>query len=316
MPASFYGYIMDTRNISISILVLVIVTASGCVIPFYSAPVDIPPADFNVSSLKESLLGASKQEVISKLGSPTYTFSHAEHDFFIYQRMGTEIILLGVPGMNGYPIYCYSMEFSQEGVLRNVERFDCNAIPELLVNTLRAEARQGQIDSASVLAVQYGEKEYLERLSINNSNAQQALSLIEYGEEYKIKSLSGLTDDDLRKRALDGNPEASYQLYWNKAEPDPHFWLCHSADLGQPQARHRIGMLYWNGAEGIRQDYIESYKWYALAAQVGNYEAWKEIRRISDEVFAGDDSERAEVSIKSWNKGQCQRELMPLSTYE
>lgn len=303
---------MDTRSISIFIVVVCIVAVSGCVIPFISEPVDFPPADFNVSSLKESLLGSSKQEVINKLGPPSYTFSDAEHDLFIYQRMGTEIILLGVPGMNGYPIYCFSMEFDHEGILRDVEKSDCNAIPELLVNTLRAEAKQGQIDSAAVLAVHYGETEYLEGLSINDNNAQRALSLIEYGEKYKSRSLSGLTDDDLIKRALDGNPEASYQLYWNQAEPDPHFWLCHSADLGQSQARYRIGMLYWNGAEGITQDYIESYKWYALAAQVGNYNAWKEIRRIKDEAFDGDDASRTADLIRSWNKGQCEQELMPV----
>ena len=237
-----------------------------------------------------------------------------EYDFFIYQRMGAEIILLGSPGMNGYPIYCYSMEFSHEDVLRDVKKFNCNAIPELLVNTLRAEAKQGQTDSAAVLAVQYGEKEHLERLSINDNNAQRALLLIDYGKEYRGELLSGLTDDELINRALDGNPEASYQLYWNKAEPDPHFWLCHSADLGQSQALYRIGMLYWNGAESVRQDYIESYKWYALAAQVGNYEAWKEIRRINIEVFDGDDTARADALIRSWNKGQCEQALMPLNS--
>ena len=91
-----------------------------------------------------------------------------EYDFFIYQRMGTEIILLGSPGMNGYPIYCYSMEFSHEDVLRDVKKFNCNAIPELLVNTLRAEAKQGQTDSAAVLAVQYGEKEHLVRVHVEH----------------------------------------------------------------------------------------------------------------------------------------------------
>jgi outer membrane protein assembly factor BamE (lipoprotein component of BamABCDE complex) len=315
IAVTFYGYIVLTRNLSIFFVLAVVFAAASCVIPFYSEPVNIPPADFNVSSLNESLRGSSKQEVINKLGTPSHTFRNEKHDYLIYQRMGTEFVLLGVPGMNGYPIYCYSMEFDREGILNNAKKFDCNAIPKLQANTLRAEAKQGQIDSAAVLAVQYGEKEYLNKLSIKDINAQRALSLIEYGENYKGKTLSGLTDDDLRKHALDGNPEASYQLYWNKASPDPYFWLCHSADLGQSQARHRIGMLYWNGAEGIRQDYIESYKWYALAAQVGNYEAWKEIRRINNEVFSSDDADRAEASIRSWNKGQCEQTLIPTNTH-
>jgi outer membrane protein assembly factor BamE (lipoprotein component of BamABCDE complex) len=316
MAAPFYDYMVHTRNLSILFVIVAIFAASGCVIPFYSEPVNIPPADFNISSLNESLRGSSKQEVIRKLGAPSYAFRNEEEDFLIYKRMGNEIVLLGVPGMNGYPVYCYSMEFNREGVLHKVKKFDCNAIPELKANTLRAEAKQGQIDSAAVLAVQYGEKEYLKELSINDINAQRSLSLIEYGENYKGKSLLGLTDDDLRKHALDGNPEASYQLYWNKAAPDPYYWLCHSADLGQSQARYRIGLLYWNGAEGIRQDYIESYKWYALAAEVGNYEAWKEIRRINNEVFDGVDAERAEASIRSWIKGQCEQTLIPINTYE
>ena len=199
-------------------------------------------------------------------------------------------------------------------ILHEVDATDCSLILKLRIRTLRSEAKRGKIDSAAVLAVHYGQSEIIEKLSINNNDAQQILSLIAYGRTYQDYPLAGLTDSDLNKQALEGNPEASYQLYWKKATPDPHLWLCHAADLGHHQARHRLGVLYWYGAEGIKQDYLQSYKWHALAARTGNYESWKEVRRIKSEVLNSEDVMRADMLVRSWNRGQCEQELIPQIT--
>jgi len=174
---------------------------------------------------------------------------------------------------------------------------------------LRSEAIQGRIESASVLAVTFGDFSFLEKKAVESPDAQRVLTLIKQGKSYNSSSLAGLTDTELSSRALKGDPEASYQLYWNKFDPGPHVWLCRAANLGQHEARHRLGVLYWYGSKGLKQDNGQSYKWYVLAARMGNYNAWKELRRIKGKVLTADDIAQANALVRSLQTGQCERDI-------
>jgi hypothetical protein len=64
----------------------------------------------------------------------------------------------------------------------------------------------------------------------------------------------------------------------------------------------------------LKQDNVQSYKWYALSAQSGNYNAWKESRRIKREVLTADDVTQADALVKTWQPGQCERDIIPNNT--
>jgi hypothetical protein len=267
-----------------------------------------PPDDFNVREIRHSLNGSRKEDVIAKLGYPSHIFAGNKASYFIYEKFGTEIQLF-IPYSREYPIYCYIVEFDESGLFQRLDPTSCSTIQKLYLNILRTEAKSGKIASASVLAVSFGEFAPLQEQAIDSAEAQRALTLIKQRERYKKRTLASLNDEQLSKRALTGDPEASYQLYWNKAGPAPHIWLCRAAELGQREARHRIADLYWYGGEGLRQDYLQSYKWYALAAESGDYNAWKRLRQIRSEVLTADDVARADALVRTWQPGGCKLEF-------
>ncbi|MGE0256508.1 MAG: tetratricopeptide repeat protein [Alphaproteobacteria bacterium] len=44
------------------------------------------------------------------------------------------------------------------------------------------------------------------------------------------------------------------------------------AEAGIPQAQYNLGVIYTNG-NGVRRDYVEAYKWFAIALAAGNIDA-------------------------------------------
>jgi len=106
--------------------------------------------------------------------------------------------------------------------------------------------------------------------------------------------------------------DALLQRYWdNTKHQDAKKWLCRSADTGYSEAQYRVGLLYENGAEGVPKDLVRAYMWYRLAAgtdALSDVRAAQEARRIRQELSA-EQAAQAEILIREWKPGQCERKL-------
>jgi hypothetical protein len=84
---------------------------------------------------------------------------------------------------------------------------------------------------------------------------------------------------DLLQRAVAGDARAQFQLadhLWpaHPGDPEPLFWLRAAAVRGDAPAQASLGAVYLNG-DGVPQDFLEAYAWYALATAQGEPEALK-----------------------------------------
>jgi TPR repeat protein len=73
----------------------------------------------------------------------------------------------------------------------------------------------------------------------------------------------------VESRGAAGDARAEYELgrnYWEQTDYRAA-WSCFykAAAQGHAAAQNRLGVMYERGA-GVRQDYVEAYKWYTLAA--------------------------------------------------
>jgi TPR repeat protein len=108
------------------------------------------------------------------------------------------------------------------------------------------------------------------------------------------------------------NDEVYLQFYYNTVEADStsaHRWLCKSADQGNSEARYRLGMLYENGGEGIRKDYVSSYLWYVLSSQSGSYWGGRHALRLRENHLNAESITAAENMVAAWQPGQCEIDL-------
>lgn len=80
----------------------------------------------------------------------------------------------------------------------------------------------------------------------------------------------------LRERALQGDPEAQFNLAKNyeagrgKLKQDyteAERWYRRAAEQGDPFAQASLALLFRFG-KGVAQDYVEAYKWFSLAASL------------------------------------------------
>lgn len=64
------------------------------------------------------------------------------------------------------------------------------------------------------------------------------------------------------------------------------------AEAGIPQAQYNLGVIYTNG-NGIPRDYVEAYKWFAIALTAGNFDAAGalvtiSVRMTKDQIAEGE----------------------------
>lgn len=80
----------------------------------------------------------------------------------------------------------------------------------------------------------------------------------------------------LRERALQGDPEAQFNLAKNyeagrgklkRDYTEAERWYRRAAEQGDPFAQASLGLLFRFG-KGVAQDYVEAYKWFYLAASL------------------------------------------------
>ena len=75
-------------------------------------------------------------------------------------------------------------------------------------------------------------------------------------------------------------------------------WLTKAANQGDAEGQASLGMLYALG-KGVKADLINAHKWITLAADQGNEQAIKALKKLSDKL-----SEKEKISslelVKKW----------------
>ena len=71
------------------------------------------------------------------------------------------------------------------------------------------------------------------------------------------------------------------------------------AEAGIPQAQYNLGVIYTNG-NGIPRDYVEAYKWFAIALAAGHVEAAAALVTIAARMTKQQIAE-AEVRVAAWH---------------
>jgi TPR repeat protein len=147
-----------------------------------------------------------------------------------------------------------------------------------------------------------------------------------------IEKQSEDRSEDTRKLAEDGNIKAIYRVYIGMRdeyiEPVSAWeWLCKAADLGYENAQ--IEVAYWHRESNweflrpdrigwlrkanIRADDRIAYLWYTLAAKGDDKRL-----RIRDNLFSETLSEKeiaeAKDMVSNWKPGQCQSDLMKVTS--
>jgi hypothetical protein len=101
--------------------------------------------------------------------------------------------------------------------------------------------------------------------SVARSNMRKVFS------EYRGDSVLGFDESVIETMALQGDPEAQWQMYWNAANGEALRWLCRAADQSHPMAQQRVGLLFEKGAQGVEKNNMFAYLWYERALQ--NFQA-------------------------------------------
>jgi len=111
------------------------------------------------------------------------------------------------------------------------------------------------------------------------------------------------------------DPVDQYVLALRAEEPDlSRYWLCRSASQ-----RHKLqgGALYQLGDLSLRRyaDSVESYKWFALAAQHGNEIAPRRLEALR-EAMTPEEVQAGEAMAASWQSGNCgdPKHLFPVAS--
>lgn len=71
------------------------------------------------------------------------------------------------------------------------------------------------------------------------------------------------------------------------------------AEAGIPQAQYNLGVIYTNG-NGIPRDYVEAYKWFAIALAAGNIDAAAALVTIAARMTKQQIAE-AENRVTAWH---------------
>lgn len=141
-------------------------------------------------------------------------------------------------------------------------------------------------------------------------------------------------ESDLQAASEMGDAQSQWQAYRMLGNTSGGYkWLCRAADQGYLDAQILLGYLYRSGAYGFTQDFSKSYVWYRLAGEGGHREAVETYRKkleknrfacskgqaclIAKEIvqlqniLQPEGVSKAELLLKQWQPGQCERQLVP-----
>jgi len=243
-------------------------------------------------------------------------------------------------------IESYAMEAIVEGGFRDVDReivavviVDINK--SRVLNAIEVKARHEKIMAHVIFVIPFGANIYpskdpcytagikaariiSQHLTANKSPliAIVAAKTNPYSALYELRSTETLSQNK-PKKGLSGKPqqiatikksqsEVQLQRYYdliNKDRRMAHYWLCKSADKGNPDARYRLAVLYENGSEGINKNIIKSYMWYMLANESKHYWSKHHIVRLRKELLGHSEYNKFSNVVDNWKPGQCEIDL-------
>jgi hypothetical protein len=285
-------------------------------LPFLAGCIPLPvgskhPYGMIDQSSLDAMIGEDKKSILLSFGRPDVVFSNEKSSYLIYGAYGTEhqaLLLVWVP---------VAGQSDPEGTLYCVllEFDEENIFRRYKINT------HSRIWSSKTTA------------------SDCALSFLN-PEEYENMDL-------LRKKAIQGEPKAQWQLYKNLPIKENIIWLCYAADQGLTSARNELGMLYYYGTNEYRKitkHYIREHRkfakidvqadlprscmWFHLAGQVrinmlsDTHESESESTINEDPEILGVSMQRycaamsqeqQSISIKlleEWKPGKCEKDLL------
>ena len=116
--------------------------------------------------------------------------------------------------------------------------------------------------------------------------------------------------EELRQRAEKGDANAQYTLGWSNRElMEGRKWLCLAASQGHSRSANGLASIYRYGWGSAEQDYVEAYRWYAVATDLGDLgdldhtsapRHWMSDQMTPEEIAEG------ERRAREWRPGDCE----------
>ena len=259
------------------------------------------------------------------LGIPWVVLHSDQQTYYVYRESGdlrrvAGVVLIVPPYFvpffttkeEGDAIHCLALVFDKTGLLQGYKTASGNesALLGMLTPLGGVEGPTIGKEQTSCLRALWnaGELQAFEHISPSEEMISQGIELklphYSAGETH----IAGLTQNELLIKASRGDAEAQLQLYWEPTQPRRLTWLCRAADQGHPDAQYRLGVLYRYGSEEVQKDTKLAYMWFRLAELNKHDTATNDAQTTLEELTAGQALE-AELQLKQWQPGQCERDL-------
>jgi outer membrane protein assembly factor BamE (lipoprotein component of BamABCDE complex) len=283
-------YLPTSHSFALATLFFGVLLLPGCL--WVSDP-DLWPNDFIDRTSLPMLVGKREQQVLEKLGTPTFVAHTDEEITYIYQSVDKDwaysvtalpldIVLVtvqaalginnpvGVGEARGNEVNCVLLAFNPNGV---VDRYE-------IKTQGAAEALQGHLtilkESNCPNLFGIAPAEFI------SGNAYVAAgNNLEAAEEFK-QYLSIAPDDSSRFRHL-----------------------CKAADLGHPSAQIEVGRHLMQGDFGVQKDLPRAYVWYLLGS---SGQSDTHLQLLSEQMTREQIAE-AKKMLPDWKPGQCMQDL-------
>lgn len=206
---------------------------------------------FDANAL-EPLLGATKEELVERLGVPNFHLAGEEKSYFLYQEISeqAEVVLVGlIPLMiepepansthsTGLALHCAILEFNKDNFL---EHFDIRVDSQWFFETA------SNLDCKS---------RFFAPPELASLRQQDRVELTRKFDEVR-----------LRPEAAQGDPDAQYRLALVVQSDSPEQWrlYCQAAAQGHGKAQFAIAQNFEHGWGPVSRDRIMAYLWYGAA---------------------------------------------------
>ena len=295
---------------SLLVVLAVLSCLAGCVPVGSKHPVEL--AD---NQTLDSLIGENKTTILTSLGRPDIALVGEKSSYFIYGGHGDEyqlLLMVYVPvAGQSYPegtLYCMLLEFDEGNIFRRyeIERH----------SVIWSGVWSGIEKNISDCKSTFFSKDELKSLSTGDTEVDYLLKM------------------RLIDMAREGDSDAQWELYEKHLTGENVTWLCRAADQGHTSACNEIGLLYLYGSNDYRQfenvqieiDIPRSCMWFHLAGKADITElpqkkdsvlalapyATVELGRTAN-AMTDREIAKAEVLIRAWKPGQCERDLSLLT---
>jgi TPR repeat protein len=262
------------------------------------------PSDFVQKDTLPELVGKHEDEVLEKLGPPTYVLRTKDSISYLYEKLEEDTfigVILYIPvvfSRHATEISCVLLNFDKYGALRGYEIESSGAA--------RGGGYWSADDCTDHFSLSRGEAvNWLE-----TAEGQQWAENVDIEVLFQYYAKTQLSEEQLSEEQLSEAQlsEVQLQLYYDPNVPKRLSWLCRAADHGHPEARYRLGLLYENGSENLPQNRVKAQYWYLLAAKSQHHWGAVNAQRLAE---GSTPAELAEVErlIEAWQPGQCEADL-------